>query len=393
MTPTFLAIAAAAVAVAVFFVVAPLLRKPQAERANIQRELDALDERIDELDASEYAAQRKALRSQLQQIQEPRSVGFAMIATLALLVPIGTALLYTKVGEPDALSPENPAVAELRAELIRIANRLERDPDDFEQWARLGMAYKAIEEFSSAAHALRRALYIDEQNPFIMVELAETLMFASQGARLPAESVNLLETAASLEPQNQKALWLLGIGAFQESNYQEALAWWQRLDRQLSDGSVRNSVREQMQRARVRLGDSAGASAELPPGHPSLEADAPGLAPVFLVDVALDPAFETELAGSETVFLIARAANGPRAPLAVQRVQVRDLPTTIALSDGDAMVDGLNLSNHTDIVLTARVSIGGTPEPQAGDLEGHAGPLSINEAAGARILINSRLTP
>ncbi len=393
MTFTFFAIAAIAVSIAVLFVVVPLLRNPQPEKDRLEQELAALDERIEELDAKEYAEQRKALRSRIKQLQRPRSIGFGLIAALALAVPVGTVVLYSKVGEPDGLTPTEPAIAELRNELIRIANRLERDPNDFEQWARLGMAYKAIDEFSSAAHALRRALYIDDENPFIMVELAETLMFHSQGRRLPIESVNLLEAAVAIDPQNQKALWLLGIGSFQESGYQRALAWWQQLESQLPEGSVRNSVREQMQRARSRLDNGESSAAPLPPGHPPLADDTADPAPVFLVEVALDPEIDSDLSGSESVFLIARAADGPRAPLAVQRVLVRDLPATISLSDADAMIEGLNLSNHTDIMLTARVSLSGTAEPQPGDLEGHAGPIDILQAPGASVLIDTRIAP
>lgn len=391
MTPLFLAIAALAVGIAVLFVVLPLMRRSYPERERIEQALEALDERIEELDVNDYTQQRKALRSQLKQVEDRPTVGFGLIAALVLAVPAATALLYTKVGEPQGLSMENVAVAELREELIRIANRLERDPDDFEQWARLGMAYKAIDEFTSAAHALRRALYIDERNPFIMVELAETLMFASQANRLPTESVSLLEAAVAIEPQNQKAQWLLGIGAFQEGNYQQALAWWQGLESQLPEGSVRNSLREQIQRARNRLSNDQAASAGLPPGHPPLDAERGDTGPVFLVEVALDPALADGLNGSEPVFLIARAADGPSAPLAVQRFVVGDLPKTIALSDADAMIDGLNLTNHPIVELTARVSLGGTAEAQPGDLEGRAGPVNIMEAAGAQMIINSRL--
>ncbi len=393
MTPLFLAIAAMAVGIAVLFVALPLLRRSQPERARIQRELETLDDRMEELDANDYARQRKALINQLKQVDEPRSVGFGLIAALILAVPLATALLYSKVGEPQGLSQENVPVAELRSELIRIANRLERDPDDFDQWARLGLAYKSIEEFTSAAHALRRALYIDERNSFIMVELAETLMFASQANRLPSESVSLLEAAVEVEPQNQKAMWLLGIGAFQESNYEQALAWWQRLESQLPDGSVRNSVREQMQRARSRLANGDPTSSGLPPGHPPIDPAPEDPAPVYLVEVAIDPALADGLSGRESVFLIARAAGGPRAPLAVRRFAVGELPTTISLSDADAMMEGMTLTNHPNIELIARVSLSGTAEAQPGDLEGRAGPVNILETAGAQVVIDNRLTP
>jgi len=55
------------------------------------------------------------------------------------------------------------------------------------------------------------------------------------------------------------------------------------------------------------------------------------------------------------------------------------------------MVDGLNLSAFPEITLTARVSIAGTAEAQAGDLEGRIGPLSVLEVPSAEVRIDSTL--
>ncbi|MGY6588357.1 MAG: c-type cytochrome biogenesis protein CcmI/CycH [Wenzhouxiangella sp.] len=394
MTPTFLLLAGLAVGIAVLFVIIPLLRSQSPEHARLERELEELDDQIEALEASEYATRRKALKQELAQLNQARNVPLAVVLVLAVGVPLGTALLYTQVGEPDGLTPTHTGVAELRGELIRIANRLERDPDNFEEWARLGMAYKAIEEFSSAAHALRRALYIDDRNPFIKVELAETLMFASRDRRMPAESRSLLEEAVAVEPNNQKALWLLGVAAYQLSAYQDALSWWQRLDNLLEDGSVRQSVREQMQAARIGLGlaQSGGLPADHPSRTPEAPADrsppAPETQPSFRVQLRLDEALSSQVSGDETVFLTARAADGPAAPLAVVRLRAGDLPATVELSDANAMVEGLNLSTFPVIQLTARVAFGGGTDALPGDLIGRSATLSILESAGTELVID-----
>ncbi|TVQ41712.1 MAG: hypothetical protein EA370_01210 [Wenzhouxiangella sp.] len=387
----FLIAAAVAVAIALAFVLMPLF-KSSPEARQIQRRLDALAELADDLDDREIRRRRQALEQQKAEAGG-ESAPASLLIGLFLAVPLATWLLYQAVGEPDGVVRGETQVEQIRAGISDIARQLERDPDNVENWARLGLVYKDLREFSSSEHAFRRALYLDEDNPFVLVELAETLLFQSQRGRLPSESRELLEQAVAIDPASQKALWLLGIGAFQDSNYQQALAWWQQLENQLPAGSVRESVREQMQRARDRLGSGDAAGTELPPGHPPLAAGSDDASPVFLVEVALSPEHAVGLDGSETVFLIARAANGPSAPLAVQRMQVADLPTTIALSDGDAMVDGLNLSTFTEIMLTARVSLSGTAEAQPGDIEGQAGPVNILEAAGTRVLMDTTRAP
>ena len=479
MTPTFLIIAAIAVVVAIFFVLLPLVRSVNPEQARVQRQIEALDDLIDELDPKDYAKRRKALRAKLDSLGNQRNVGFGLMALLALVVPIGTIFMYNKVGEPQGLTPVNAPVTELRSELIRISNAIARNPDDPEQWTRIAIAYKNMQEFGAAAHAFRRALYVDENNPFVKVELAETLMFMSGRPGIHGEARQLLADALTVDPNHQKALWLMGIGAYQEGQYQRAIAFWDRLLPQLDPGSsVYNSIRGQIAQARMALGQDPGEippprsagplrpdqtelpmghppmdqgsprmagplapgavappghpttggetrpgavdpSAPLPPGHPPMDAaprtagplapgatlppghppmDAPGTAapavgtsPSFGVEVAIEPDLINGLSGSEVVFVVARAADGPPTPLAVRRMTVADLPTRIGLSDADAMVEGMNLSTFPDIIITARVSMSGDVQARPGDLQGQTEPVSILEAASTRLTISERL--
>jgi cytochrome c-type biogenesis protein CcmH len=109
------------------------------------------------------------------------------------------------------------------------------------------------------------------------------------------------------------------------------------------------------------------------------------------VEIAIDPQLSEGLNGNETVFVVARAANGPPTPLAVRRMTVADLPVRIGLSDSDAMVDGMNLSTFPEIVITARVSMTGDVQARPGDLQGQTDAVSILEAPSARLNISERL--
>ncbi|NDY96130.1 hypothetical protein [Wenzhouxiangella limi] len=468
---SFVLIAALAVVFAGYFVLRPLLgRNP--ERAAVQRRLDALDDLIDELDPNDYAQRRRKLRQELNAVGGASPVPTSILAGLAVAVPVATFLLYQLVGTPEGLTEADDPVTELRSDLIELAHSLERNPDNAEGWAELGLAYKNIEEFTSAQHALRRALYIDNDNAFVQVELAETLMFMGERNGLPAESRRLLTQALTNEPENQKAMWLMGIGAFQSGNFERAIVWWERLIPLLDpNSSVYNSVAGQIAQARAELGQDPGElppprqapplqpgqdtmppghpttdqpreqrrmagplppgvtsmppghptteepenrpgpvdpASPLPPGHPPTasgdeatadnrpEAQEPAPAersaePSFGVELAITPELSEGLSGSETVFVVARAADGPPTPLAVRRMTVADLPTRIGLSDSDAMVDGMNLSAFPEIVITARVSMSGDVQARPGDLQGQTGAISILEAPGARLNISERL--
>jgi len=387
--PLFIVLAAVAVLAGLAFAVLPLLIESPEQR-RLKRRLSALDDLSDELDPEDLAGRRARLQGAMS-AAPGRSSGPLLLIGLLIAVPAATVLLYRAVGEPAGLSRDGQQVHVIRDALIEIADSLERNPQQPELWVRLGLSYKDLQAYSSAVHALRRALYIDNGNPFIQVELAETLLFASGTNALPPEAAQLLTEAAASDPENQKALWLLGIDAFQRGEYETAVARWQALDRLLPEGSVRSSIREQIDRARQAMGSAPPANLALPPNHPSIAESNSGTTPagpVFPVQISISEELAEGLTGSETVFLIARASNGPPAPLAVRRFTVEDLPYQVQLSDRDAMIDGLMLSAFPEITITARVSLSGQAEPQPGDLQGDVGPLSILETAGAELQID-----
>jgi cytochrome c-type biogenesis protein CcmH len=103
--------------------------------------------------------------------------------------------------------------------------------------------------------------------------------------------------------------------------------------------------------------------------------------------VTLDAALAGRAAPDDTVFIFARAANGPRMPLAILRVKVRDLPYPFALDDSMAMAPQMKISAFAEVVVGARISKSGSATPAAGDLEG-ASPMVKPDARGINVTIN-----
>lgn len=294
-----------------------------------------------------------------------------LIAGLFLLVPVLTWLTYQHVGTPEAIDGDFGETGQIRSALIDLARDLERDPDNSDNWTRMGMAYKDMQEYSSAEHALRRALFIDGDNPFIQVELAETLLYASGEPQLPPEGRALLERAVTSQPNNQKGLWLLGLDAFQSGRHEEAVDWFERLVAVLPAGDVRQTVQQHLDQAR------ASANGTGRPRQPSPGRDQTATAVSMNISVRLDEALSEQVSGEEVVYVIVRGGDNGGPPLAVRRLSAADLPTSIVIDDSDAMLEGSGLSEAGTIRVTARVSHSGQARAAAGDLEGSSEPFDI----------------
>jgi len=106
------------------------------------------------------------------------------------------------------------------------------------------------------------------------------------------------------------------------------------------------------------------------------------------VTVSLSPAVAKQAAPDDVVFIFARAAQGPRMPLAIVRKQVKDLPATVVLDDTQAMSPGMNLSSVPEVIVVARVSKSGEARAQAGDLEGTSAPVKAGTKAVAVSIAN-----
>ncbi len=106
--------------------------------------------------------------------------------------------------------------------------------------------------------------------------------------------------------------------------------------------------------------------------------------------MSLAPALAAKVAPTDTVYIFARAAEGPKMPLAIIRKQVKDLPVPFSLDDSMAMAPNFALSNFSSIVIGARVSKSGSAAPQSGDLEGLSPAVKIG-ATGLAVVIDRAL--
>jgi hypothetical protein len=113
-----------------------------------------------------------------------------------------------------------------------------------------------------------------------------------------------------------------------------------------------------------------------------------GVGTAIKVRVALATELAKRVAPEDTVFVFARAAQGPRMPLAIVRKQVRDLPMEVTLDDSQAMSPAMSLSRFSSVVLGARISKSGEAIAKSGDLEGISAPVEAATVGEAKVEID-----
>ena len=316
-------------------------------------------------------------------------VGFALTLTVAGYAWLGNpAGLLVAPGVVAAGVPgsEDHAVdaAQFEAMTRRLAERLKGQPDDADGWAMLGRSYSVIERFDQAAAAYRRVVTLRPQDAQAYADLADAVGMAN-GRQLDGEPGELVARALVLDADNLKALSLAGTIAYTRGDAAGAARHWERALRNAEPGSP---LAQQLQGALADVRSPAGAPPAAPPPTTTASARNDAAAPVpkgvdgpaggsVQVRVALAPGLAAQAAPNDTVFVFARAAQGSKAPLAIQRLQVKDLPKELTLDDSMAMSPALRLSSVAQVVVGARVSKSGNAMPQPGDLQGLSPPVDV----------------
>ena len=410
----FIVIGAAMCVVALLCVVVPLARqrRPQDAAAGVvQTNLSILRDQLAELQADlsrgtisagQYSVARAELeRRALEEAAATRGVGpstqrggrWAPIA-LGVAIPLAAFSMYAWIGEPaglrrEAVAAERPVgPAEIEKMVAGLARRLEKNPDDPRGWTMLARSYYVLQRMPEAAAAYANAAEKIKDDADLYADYADALAM-SQGRRIDGAPLKLVMQALAIDPVQPKALAMAGTESFNRKDYTGALGYWEKLLPLLAPQSemaksVADGIAQARELGKIRSAQTAVAPTKQAPKPTSGTA----LAGSVSGRVTLSPVLAAKAGPQDTLFIVARALNGPRIPLAVLRRRVADLPMDFALDDTQAMSPELKLSAFSDVIVTARISKSGDAISQPGDLQGASPPVKVG-ASGIAILIDS----
>ena len=273
---------------------------------------------------------------------------------------------------------------QVAAMIAQLAERLKSRPDDAEGWQMLARSNVVIGKHAQAIEAFKEAARLRPDDANLLADYADALAMTNNRS-LDGEPGQLIERALKLEPNNPKALALAGTAAFDRRDYKAAVRHWEKLVRvEPADGPFAQQVQGSIAEARQLAG--------MPPAA-TLVADA--AAPTALAQVSgtvsLAPALKGRVAPDDTLFVFARAVDGPRMPLGIVRKRVSDLPLQFTIDDSMAMSPDAKLSSASRVIVGARISKGGNAMPQNGDYQGLSPAVAVG-SAGLKLVIDQEVS-
>ncbi len=297
-------------ALAVLFIVLPLLRDTPTETPPSQGQLnlEVFRRRLSELDADlaagvlnedQHAAARNDLERELLHDLNGEPIGAGDTAAgaprmrggrapvlaflLAIALPVAAIYAYLELGEhgviqrieatgPTADATGAPPIGvdgqgmpSLEVLVQGLAARMEQSPDDLEGWLMLGRTYFAIEQPAKALAALERAYQLGPKRPEVMVAYAEALA-ANASNSLEGRPAELVRAALEIDPANASARWLTGMKDYQQKNFAAAAETWQGILDELDPaGEEAQQMQQMIAEARARAEQETGA----PPTSPN----------------------------------------------------------------------------------------------------------------------------
>ena len=293
----------------------------------------------------------------------PQYVWWVQCLGAALLIA-GTGWLYLALGAWEDVEIaeqlarlESAQPADVVALIDRIEDRAEARTANTDYALLLAEYYLSGNEPAAAARYFDRLIAAGATAPEILGKAAQA-EFLSADRVLSQQARSRAEQALALDPAESAALATLGMAAFEEADYREAITHWQRLRVLEAPGSQGHAMLGQViARAEQELARAGGlASSPAKTGSASLEPAEQG---VISVQVTLP----TELSAptGSAMFVLARPAGAEAGmPIAVVRERVDVWPITVTLSDATSMA-GQRLSDFTSVSVEVQISLTGQP--------------------------------
>ena len=242
----------------------------------------------------------------------------------------------------------------------------------------------ATGQYQAAERAYARVHALAGDDAHILTAWAEAGLRAN-GNHYDQRIAARIKRALELDPARPGALWMAAMGQNSMGNTEQALDYLMRLRSMLANDP------EAMQRVDNMIQTVRSQAPELNPqqlGTNTLDEPVPTATRTIRVAVSLKPALQNQVRPEDSVFVFARAPDGPPFPLAAVRLTAAALPAVVLLDNSSAMMPGKNITSVEQVAVTARISKSGSPTARPGDLTSGAVMVATTDNSSLNLSID-----
>lgn len=361
----------------------------EANKAALANQLKEAEEELaaGRLDEAAYAETERELAKRLLEetsaseqqgkSSAPQSVLFVCVGLLVAALSTG---LYLDLGKPSTLSAQAPTdqtptteltEAEAKQRVEGLRKQLEVNAQDAAAWAELARLERRLGDTAAATRSYQHAQMLapnDAAKTDLQLEMVETFALHAEqnGGAIPPMASVIVDDVLSRHAEHPRALWYGAMLAEASGKRELAMSRIEKLLALNPPEQIRGALEQQLAAWKAQQGTRPSASQAESEAESQSEA---GAASTREIAVAVDIPNGVDVGNTNaaTLFVYARAANGPKMPLAVWRLDSPIFPLTATLNDGLAMVPGTKLGSYDALEIVARISFTGDAITQPGD--------------------------
>lgn len=274
---------------------------------------------------------------------------------------------------------------------LALTTKMMAEPDNEFGWLLLGRLNVALGDSNAAFIAMDRAYKLAPMNTSIVTGYAQALMLSDDPDKNNLARKILMDLKQE-KPGDIEVLSTSAFMALENQDYLGAIEQWQRMlpllagqpDRlQMIEGSI-EYARKQIaaKNGSAPVANNAVSSVDSRPVATNTEtSDAVAGNEQVTITITADQA---EMKGYLYVYV--KAATGPKAPLAVKRIMDPTFPLTITLSDSDAMMAQMKMSQFPSIKVSAKLSQDSDVTTKEDDINSNI--VTLNEGDARAVTLN-----
>ena len=284
------------------------------------------------------------------------------------LPQLGAKILPQIMGlSASAPSQAEDAISAEQIDQVALGLRLKlmREPNDAVAWMVYAELMTRFGQFEQALEAYEKSYQLDDTRLSTLGSYARLLVSLGEDHQV-SRAAAILRRMLQLDPGNLDGLSLLGLVAFQRSDWQQALLAWNLLIQQLAEDDPRR----------------AAIAAAIADAEQQQQLATQGIA----VTVSLTAAAAAQLPDNATLFVYVREPNGNPMPAAVIRQPVGEFPVTLRLSNANAMLDDYNLTTLSQWQVMARISADQQIDAGPGDLDAQPQVVAVGTVAVSLVI-------